>query len=270
MRIAHGDLEARWPQIAGGRHVDVLVGTKYDRAENAADRLGETIRSILRRRARVGIAAIPGRSTAQLVRGEPVDRKCGEQARHCHEDKHQQPVVGATTFHDRYDREPFEPRLDRHAVADQAFDDRRQRIDEEARQDSCDEAQGREEEHRGERPSVGLPRALGGSRAGTPKECDAERLDEAGGRKGRRECQHGADGGHQELQTPRRKLWAQQDGLEGQPFRDEAVERWQRRDGSAADKERERCLRHPMDEAAEMLHVALAGRGEHRPRTEEQ
>ena len=49
-----------------------------------------------------------------------------------------------------------------------------------------------------------------------------------------------------------------------------SIERWQCRDGSATDKERERCLRHPMDEAAEMLHVALAGRGEHRPRTEEQ
>ena len=63
---------------------------------------------------------------------------------------------------------------------------------------------------------------------------------------------------------------AQQDRLEGQPLGDEAVERRQRRDRRAADKEDEGRLRHAMDEAAEALHVALAGRGEHRAGAEEQ
>ena len=67
-----------------------------------------------------------------------------------------------------------------------------------------------------------------------------------------------------------RQLRAEQDRLEGQPFGDEAVERRQRRDRRAADQKDERGLRHAVDEAAEMLHVALAGRGQHRAGAEEQ
>jgi hypothetical protein len=58
--------------------------------------------------------------------------------------------------------------------------------------------------------------------------------------------------------------------LEGQPFGDEAVERGQGRDGDAADQEGEGGERHAVNEAAEMLHVALACRGEHGAGAEEQ
>ena len=47
-------------------------------------------------------------------------------------------------------------------------------------------------------------------------------------------------------------------GLEGQPFRYEAVERRQRRDRHAADQEHEGGLRHAVDQPAEMLHVPFA------------
>jgi hypothetical protein len=79
-----------------------------------------------------------------------------------------------------------------------------------------------------------------------------------------------ADGRHQELQSPGRQLRAEQNGLERQPFGDEAVERRQGRDGGAADEEDESGLRHAMDEAAQMLHVALTGRSEHGAGAEEQ
>ena len=63
---------------------------------------------------------------------------------------------------------------------------------------------------------------------------------------------------------------AQQDCLEGQPLGDEAVERRQRRDRHAADQESEGGERHAMDQAAQMLHVALAGGVEHGAGAEEQ
>ena len=65
-------------------------------------------------------------------------------------------------------------------------------------------------------------------------------------------------------------MWAQQNRLEGQPLRDEAVERWQRRDRRAADEKNESRLRHAMDEAPEVFHIALPGTGQHRPGAEEQ
>ena len=120
-----------------------------------------------------------------------------------------------------------------------------------------------------EKRSVSCARSAAGVR-GAAEEGHAERLDEAGGGKRRRQREQRADRGHQEFQAPGRQLRAQQDRLEGQPFGDEAVERRQRRDRGAADQEHERRLRHAVDEAAEMLHVALAGRGEHRAGAEEQ
>ena len=63
---------------------------------------------------------------------------------------------------------------------------------------------------------------------------------------------------------------AEQNGLKGQPFRHEAVERRQRRDRDAADEEHEGGLRHAVNEAAELFHVALAGGIEHRAGAEEQ
>ena len=122
------------------------------------------------------------------------------------------------------------------------------------------EAERGEHEHRGEREAVGLMRALGGLGARAPEKGDAESLDEAGGGERRRESEQGADRRDEEFQAPGGQLRAQQDRLEGQPFGDEAVERRQRRDGDAADEEGEGGERHGVDEPAEMLHVALAGR----------
>src|SRR5262245_22080553 len=62
----------------------------------------------------------------------------------------------------------------------------------------------------------------------------------------------------------------QQDRLKCEPFGYETVEWWQRRDRDAADQECDRRLWHAMDQATEAIHIAVAGRGEHRTRTEEQ
>ena len=58
--------------------------------------------------------------------------------------------------------------------------------------------------------------------------------------------------------------------MKGQPLRNEAVERRQRRNSGAADQKDERSLRHAVDETAQMLHVAFAGRGEHPSSAKEQ
>ena len=110
----------------------------------------------------------------------------------------------------------------------------------------------------------------GHGRARPPEEGHAECLDEAGSGKRRRQGEHRADRRHHELQAPLRQLRAQQDRLEGQPLRDEAVERRQRRDRHAACEEGEGRQRHAMDEAAQPLHVALAGRRQYRAGAEEQ
>ena len=75
--IAQLDLEARRPHIARRRHVDLLAGAEHDGAEDAADRLGEAAGGVLRRRARIGEAAIPGRRAADCARRQAVD---GERA----------------------------------------------------------------------------------------------------------------------------------------------------------------------------------------------
>src|SRR6478609_3106739 len=71
-------------------------------------------------------------------------------------------------------------------------------------------------------------------------------------------------------QAPLRQTGPDEDGLEGQPFRHEAVQRRQRRNRRAADEECYSGPRHAMDEAAEALHVAFAGRREHSTSAEEQ
>ncbi len=80
--IAQVDREPRRPRVAGRRHLDVLARAEHDGAEHAADRLGEAVGGVLRRRAGIGIAAVPGRRAPQPVGGEPVDREGGEHARH--------------------------------------------------------------------------------------------------------------------------------------------------------------------------------------------
>ena len=111
--------------------------------------------------------------------------------------------------------------------------------------------------------------AAAGVRA-RPRKVTPKALTKQAAAKRGRQRQQRADRGHQEFQPPGRQLRAEQDGLEGQPFGDEAVERRQRRDRHAADQEHEGGLRHAVDQAAEMLHVALAGGVEHGAGAEEQ
>ena len=89
---------------------------------------------------------------------------------------------------------------------------------------------------------------------------DAIDLDEAGSRERRGEREQRADRRHHDLQPPLRQLRTLQHGLEDQPFRDEAVERRQRRNGDAADQNGEARERHAVNEAAQFFHVPLSGR----------
>ena len=77
--------------------------------------------------------------------------------------------------------------------------------------------------------------------------------------------------GTMNFSAPLRQRRADQNRLEGQPFRNEAVERRQRRDRDATDQE-QRTVVTGMRwiKPAEMLHVALAGGGQHRAGAEEQ
>src|SRR5436309_1911834 len=79
-----------------------------------------------------------------------------------------------------------------------------------------------------------------------------------------------ASGKPQSQAGPRRQRRAQQDGLEGQPLGDEAVERRQRRNRRAAGEEGKSGERHIVDQAAQMLHVPLPGGVEHGAGSEEQ
>ena len=108
--------------------------------------------------------------------------------------------------------------MHRHAGAHEILHHRCQRIDEQARHDPGDKAQRGKEEHRRERAPVGFLGTLGRGGAGASKKRHSERLDEACGRKRRRQRKQGADRGYQQLQAPGRQLRAQQNGLECQPF----------------------------------------------------
>ena len=182
----------------------------------------------------------------------------------------QQAVVGAAALRDGNDREPVELFLARQARTGERLDDGRERVDEVARQDAREQAQRDQHEHRRERPAIGLDGVARDRRARSPEEGHAERLHEARRRERRRKGEHRAHHGHQELEQPLRQRGAQQDRLEGEPLGDEAVERRQRRDRGGADEEGESGVRHPVDQPAEMFHVALAGRGEHGSGAEEE
>src|SRR5262249_9715480 len=117
--------------------------------------------------------------------------------------------------------------------------------------------------------SVSRARSAAGVRA-RPRKVTPNAFDEAGRGQRRRERKQRPHCRHQELEAPGGQLWAQQNRLERQPFGDEAVDRRQRRDRRAADEKSESRLRHAMDEAPEVLHVALPAAGQHRPGAEEQ
>ncbi len=206
----------------GGGISTMLAGAEHDGAEYAADRLRKAHRRVLRRRAGVGIAAIPGRRAAQPVRGEAMDGEGRERAGHDDEQEHEQAVIGAAARGDRNDREPLRADLHRHARADERGIDRRQRVDEQARAGF---------RRRGKAPpEASSPRAKSGrspSRLRRPAARPAEKrhaegFDEAGRGERRRQREQRADGRHQELQPPWRQFRAEQDRLEGQPFGDES------------------------------------------------
>ena len=219
---------------------------------------------------RIGIAAIPDVAPPHRAGGVAMDEHRGERAGDGEEKQDQEAVVGAAGVGDRHDRRPRQERLHRHARADEALHHRREHVDEQPRQHAGDEAERGQDEHGGEREPIDLLRALGLRRPRPAEEDHAISLDEAGGGERGRQREQRADRRDHEAQAPLRQTGPDEDGLEGQPFRDEAVERRQRRDRGAADEERDSGPRHAMDEAAEVLHVALAGRGEHGAGAEEQ
>src|SRR5271167_758329 len=76
--VAQPDGEPRSRGVAWRWHRDILARVKQ-RAEDAADRLGEAAGGVLRGRARVRKAAVPGRTAAHRARGKAMDHLyCGE------------------------------------------------------------------------------------------------------------------------------------------------------------------------------------------------
>ena len=88
--------------------------------------------------------------------------------------------------------------------------------------------------------------------------------------KSRRERKQRADRGHQQDQAPLRQAGLKKDRLERHPFGDESVQRRQAPKSRPIRQESRTPLGHAMNEPAELLHVALAGRAEHGARAEEQ
>src|SRR3972149_5846079 len=70
--VAQPDGEPRRMNLARCRHLDALACVEQQ-AEYAADRLDESAGGILRSRARVREAAVPGRGAAHRARGKAVD-----------------------------------------------------------------------------------------------------------------------------------------------------------------------------------------------------
>src|SRR5260221_673204 len=70
--VAQADGEPRRAGLARRWHRDLLARVEQQ-AEDAADRLGEAARGILRGRARIREATVPGRAAAQRVGGKAVD-----------------------------------------------------------------------------------------------------------------------------------------------------------------------------------------------------
>jgi len=131
-----------------------------------------------------------------------MNREGRERPRDRDEEEHQQPVIGAAALRDRHDRKPGDTGLHRHSLTNEARDHRGERIDEIAGQDAGDEAERGQDEHRGERPAVGLARVSGGEHARAAEEAHPIGFDEAGGRERCRQRQERADSGHQQLQSP--------------------------------------------------------------------
>ena len=105
--------------------------------------------------------------------------------------------------------------------------------------------------------------AAAGLRGRPRKAMPKARTKTVGGER-RGQSEHGAGHDHGEFQLPGRQLGAAQDRLEGEPLRDEAVERRQGREAGGADQEAGGGGGQAMDQPAQPLDVALAGGGDHR------
>ena len=128
-RIADRLDDACRRHVARRRHRHRLARAEHQRAEHAADRLGEAAGGVLRRRAGIGEAAIPCRPAAQRVRGEAMHRQRRQPRRPRDEHEHQQPVIRTAALRDRHDGQPVQPDLRRHPRAGQRLRHRRQPVD---------------------------------------------------------------------------------------------------------------------------------------------
>ena len=172
------------------------------------------------------------RRAAQRARGEAVDDHRAEAGGEGDEEEEQQPVVGAAGSARSARASASELPAGaagwcRSASAITGASTSMNIAGQHARQ----QAQRGERRHRSHATSGRSRRASAAAGAARPaEERDAVGLHEAGGGERGRQRQQRADRRHQELQQPLRQRRAEQDGLEGQPFGDEAVERRQRRD----------------------------------------
>ena len=182
----------------------------------------------------------------------------------------QQAVVRAAALGNRHDRQPLQPFLRGQPRACERTGDGRQRVDEIAGQDAGHQAQRHQHEHGGQRARIGLNGIARDLSARSTQKRDPECLDEAGRRKRGGKREQRADRRHEELQQPLGKRGAEKNRLKSKPLGDEAVERRQGGDRRRPDQERESRERHSMDQSPQVLHVALAGGGQHRARPEEQ
>ena len=218
-------------------------GAKDEAREDAAHRLGEAARRVYCVAGiGVGKAAVPGRRAAECVGGEAVDRRTPPaSAENAMKQNDQQAVVGAAAFGDRHDRQPGRSRpaaacrrrpAPRTTGASASITD--------AGKDARQQAEHGQDAHRGsEKRSTSLRRP--------PPRC-------AGGR-GRR-CRTRArnrprpapppapaarpTAGIEQLQRPLRQRGPSRIAWNSQPFRDEAVERRQGRDGQRSRSARTR------------------------------
>ena len=118
--------------------------------------------------------------------------------------------------------------------------------------------------------ALDLPRLGRGGAARPAEEGDAEGAHEDRGGECGGQGQDRARHDHGEFQLPGRQLGAAEDRLEGEPFRDEAVEGRQGREAGGPDQEAGGGGGQAMDQPAQPLEIALARGGDHRAGAAEQ
>src|SRR5262249_6965743 len=102
--------------VTGSGHLDKFSCPEDAFAKHAADRLGEAAGGVLRDRAWIREAAVPGWTAADGVRGKAVNDLYRSERRQRDEEKDQEAVVGAAALCDGHDRQPRFSGLRRHAL----------------------------------------------------------------------------------------------------------------------------------------------------------